>query len=57
MTDEARKKLESIFDKNLEQEIICRTIAPEKMVCPDCGGITYEGLDLCHLCGGMLVNI
>ena len=57
MTEESRKKLESIFDKELDQEIIRRKITPEKMVCPDCGGITYEGLDLCHLCGGMLVNI
>jgi len=57
MTKEAKEKLEAIFDKTLEYEILERTILPERMVCPDCGGITFEGLDLCHLCGGMLISI
>ena len=57
MTEESRKKLEAIFDEKLEYPIIEREVLPKKMVCPDCGGITFEGLDLCHLCGGMLINI
>lgn len=57
MTKEAKEKLDSIFDPELEYEILERQILPEKLVCPDCGGITFEGLDLCHLCGGMLINL
>lgn len=57
MTEEAKKKLDAIFDESLEYEIVERKILPEKIICKDCGGITFEGLDLCHLCGGMLINI
>lgn len=55
MTEESRQKLISIFDESLEYPVIEREILPEKVICPDCGGITYEGLDLCHLCGGLLI--
>lgn len=27
-------------------------IRPANVVCPDCGGITLEGLDYCDKCGG-----
>jgi len=37
-----------------EYEIIEREILPEKIICPDCGGITLEGLDFCDKCGGEL---
>lgn len=37
-----------------EYEIVEIEIFPEKMVCPDCGGITLEGLDFCDKCGGEL---
>ena len=57
MTEESRKKLDSIFDSSLEYEIVENQIVPDKIVCPDCGGVTFDGLDLCHLCGGMLINI
>lgn len=56
MTEESQKKLNSIFDDTLEYPIIEKTILPERIVCPDCGGISFEGLDFCHLCGGMLIN-
>ena len=56
MTKEAKEKIEGIFDKSLEYEILEKKILPERMVCPDCGGITFEVLDLCHLCGGMLIS-
>lgn len=29
-------------------------ILPVKIICPDCGGITLEGLDFCDKCGGEL---
>lgn len=35
-------------------EIVERVILPEKIICPDCGGITLEGLDFCDKCGGEL---
>lgn len=56
MTEESKRKLASIFNESLEYPIIEREVLPEKIVCPDCGGITYEGLDLCHRCGGLLIN-
>ena len=41
-------------DENGEYEILEREILPEKIICPDCGGITLEGLDFCDKCGGLL---
>ncbi len=38
----------------VEYEIVEREILPEKIICPDCGGITLEGLDFCDKCGGEL---
>ncbi len=35
-------------------EILEREIHPSKIKCPDCGGITLEGLDFCDKCGGEL---
>ena len=37
-----------------EYEIVEREILPAKIICPDCGGITLEGLDFCDKCGGEL---
>lgn len=39
-----------------EYEIVEREILPEKIVCPDCGGITLEGLEFCDKCGGELTS-
>ena len=39
-----------------EYEIVELEILPEKMICPDCGGITLVGLDFCDKCGGELIN-
>lgn len=39
-----------------EYEIVEKEILPEKMICPDCGGITLVGLDFCDKCGGELGN-
>lgn len=41
-------------DENGEYELLEREILPEKIICPDCGGITLEGLDFCDKCGGEL---
>lgn len=42
---------------NGEYEILEREIMPEKIICPDCGGVTLEGLEFCDKCGGDLTNI
>jgi len=39
-----------------EYEIVEKEILPDKMLCPDCGGITLVGLEFCDKCGGELVN-
>lgn len=40
-----------------EYEVVERVIYPEKIICPDCGGITIEGLDFCDKCGGEIHDI
>lgn len=37
-----------------EYELVEIEIAPARIVCPDCGGITLEGLEFCDKCGGEL---
>lgn len=37
-----------------EFEVVEREILPAKIICPDCGGLTLEGLDFCDKCGGEL---
>lgn len=37
-----------------EFDIVECEIAPVKIICPFCGGITLEGLDYCSKCGGEL---
>lgn len=37
-----------------EYEVVEREILPAEIICPDCGGITLEGLDFCDKCGGEL---
>ncbi len=41
-------------DPGMEYEVVEREILPAKIICPDCGGITLEGLDFCDKCGGEL---
>lgn len=43
-----------IDEETEEYEIVEREILPTKIICPDCGGITLEGLDFCDKCGGEL---
>lgn len=37
-----------------EEDYVEIEIKPAHVICPDCGGITIEGLDYCHRCGGEL---
>lgn len=39
-------------DEKEEYEVVELEIRPANIVCPDCGGITLEGLDFCDKCGG-----
>jgi hypothetical protein len=51
---EEETALEEEEDPNQEYEVVEREILPAKIICPDCGGITLEGLDFCDKCGGEL---
>lgn len=51
--DRNTMRQEDIPEKE-EYEIVEREILPEKIICPDCGGITLQGLDFCDKCGGEL---
>lgn len=51
--DEQEEQLNNV-DDNEEYEVVEREILPAKIICPDCGGITLEGLDFCDKCGGEL---
>ncbi|MBH1940361.1 hypothetical protein I5677_05555 [Mobilitalea sibirica] len=42
------------IEDDREYEIVEREILPAKIICPDCGGITLEGLEFCDKCGGEL---
>jgi hypothetical protein len=52
--DEEQKTTDALQPKEEEYEIVEREILPAKIICPDCGGITLEGLDFCDKCGGEL---
>ena len=43
-------------DEKIEYEILEREITPKVIRCPDCGGLTLEGLENCDKCGGELIN-
>jgi hypothetical protein len=50
--DSWEDKEEALSDKEEEFEIVEIEILPNKIICPDCGGITLEGLEFCDKCGG-----
>ncbi len=52
--EEAEPTDDEVEDPDMEYEIVEREILPAKIICPDCGGITLEGLDFCDKCGGEL---
>lgn len=50
---EMEKKQEAADQPEQEEyEVVECEIHPANVVCPDCGGITLEGLDYCNKCGG-----
>jgi len=53
-TPEPEPKKEAAGEE--EYEIVEKEILPEKMICPDCGGITLVGLEFCDKCGGELIS-
>lgn len=55
-TIQEEKTETSLEDPMTEEEypIVEREIHPAKIICPDCGGITLEGLEFCDKCGGEL---
>lgn len=38
-------------DRNGEYPVLERDIFPERIVCPDCGYVTFEGKERCSRCG------
>ena len=52
--DTVKSKENEALSGQEEYEIVEKEILPEKMICPDCGGITLVGLDFCDKCGGEL---
>lgn len=50
---EGEASLEGLVETE-EYEMVEREILPAKIICPDCGGVTLEGLDFCDKCGGEL---
>lgn len=60
--EEEQSKDEEVWDdlekrngeETEEYEIVEKEILPAKIICPDCGGITLEGLEFCDKCGGEL---
>ena len=40
--------------EEIEYPIAEIEILPEKVICPECGGLTTEGLIFCERCGGEL---
>lgn len=53
---ELAKESETEKTSQEEYEILEREIAPRKIKCPDCGGVTLEGLEFCDKCGGELTH-
>lgn len=49
LTEEAEPEEEEPV--NGEYEVLERDIMPERIVCPDCGNVTFEGVERCSRCG------
>lgn len=55
MTEMGASELETASPEEEIYEVLEREILPAKIICPDCGGITLEGLEFCDKCGGELL--
>ena len=42
---------DDVCDENGEYPVLERDIFPERIVCPDCGYVTFEGKERCSRCG------
>ena len=54
LSDTRNPEWDTIHKNEEEYEIVEMEILPAKIICPDCGGITLEGLEFCDKCGGEL---
>lgn len=55
--EEQPQRMDSCKQKEEPQyEILEREIVPSTIICPDCGGLTLEGLEFCDKCGGELIS-
>ena len=54
-SNDAKPEFEEV--KECVHEVFEIEIMPEKIICPDCGGLTLEGLEYCDKCGGDLTNL
>ncbi len=54
LTDSMVQPTDNDNESEEEYEIVELEILPAKRICPDCGGITLEGLEFCDKCGGEL---
>ena len=52
--EQAGETVETQETEGCEYPVLEREILPEKILCPDCGGVTLEGLDYCDKCGADL---
>lgn len=52
--DSCEAGINSKAEAEEEYEVVEKEIHPAKIICPDCGGITLEGLEFCDKCGGEL---
>ena len=48
---QATIKKPKLVEKMIEPEVVECEIHPANIVCPDCGGITLQGLDYCDKWG------
>jgi hypothetical protein len=53
--DDITPSVSEASDTEETYEVVEREILPAKIICPDCGGVTLEGLEFCDKCGGELL--
>lgn len=52
--EEALNETDKSSETEEEYEVVEIEISPARIICPDCGGVTLEGLQFCDKCGGEL---
>lgn len=51
---EEKKNMSEENQESVTYPVAELEILPEKVICPECGGLTTEGLIFCERCGGEL---